>query len=319
MVKDYFYKNSLGHLDGPHSVHFISDKFINQIKDKLPEYQDVDLQYKKGKKVIDLTNFGELKTRHKAIQLLQQSGLVNNPLVKRRGMFDKATATNIFYKSGQSLVPVQFRLNCGTGAARSGNKYEEEVRDNLNHYFQKNNKTEYVAYKLGGATANPDVIVKKNGVVHTIFEAKTTKSADFGQFQIEYVGDSFRQKTQTDSTNMIKTFELIKEDLNKNCSSCYNPNASKELIKTNVSNLSTIAEDYYKEKAVDYIIVNDVIYTTRKEIHNIKNFKTSASSGYVRTRVKNHGRGKYSTTSALKFRSFEESENYVDVLEKLFP
>ena len=319
MVKDYFYKNSLGQLDGPHSVHFISEKFINQIKHKLPECQDIDLQYKKGKKVIVLTNFGELKTRHKAIQLLQQSGLVNNPLVKRRGMFDKATATNIFYKSGQSLVPVQFRLDCGTGAARSGNKYEEEVRDNLNYYFQKNNKTEYVAYKLGGSSANPDVVVKKNGTTYTVFETKSSKGADFGQFQIEYVNNSFGQKTQTDSTNMIKTFELIKEDLNKNCSSCYNPNASKELRKTNVSNLSTIAEDYYKEKAVDYIIVNDVIYTTRNEIHNIKSFKTSVSSGYVRTRVKNHGRGKYSTTSALRFRSFEKSENYVDVLEKLFP
>ena len=319
MVKDYFYKNSLGQLDGPYNVHFISDKFIGQIKDKLTEYQDVNLRYKKGKKVIVLTNFGKLKTRHKAIQLLQQSGLVSNPLVKRRGMFDKATATNIFYKSGQSLVPVQFRLESGTGPARAGNKYEEEIRDNLNYYFRKSNKTEYVAYKLGGTTANPDVIVKKNEVTCAVFEIKTRKGADFGQFQIEYAGDSFRQKTQTDSANMIKTFELIKKDLNENCSSCYNPNASAELRKTNISNLSTIAEDYYKEKSVDYVIVEDMIYSTRNKTDSVKSFKTSASSGYVRTRVKNHGRGKYSTTSALKFRAFEKSANYIDVLEELFP
>ena len=117
-------------------------------------------------------------------------------------------------------------------------------------------------------------------------------------------------------------FRLIKTKLNKSCP-VPTGNVSGELLKFKRRNLGRTVEEYYAEKNVDYIIVNDQVYSlndTAQAQSGLKRFSKSAKGGYLRVRRKCHGTI-YSTTVAIRFDSIKPSKKYYDdvVFNKIFP
>jgi hypothetical protein len=84
-----------------------------------------------------------------------------------------------------------------------------------------------------------------------------------------------------------------------------------------------VTEDYYKEKQVDYIIINDAAYATTPAAQTksgLPRFSQEAKDGYIRIRRKCHGKS-YSTTAAIKFGSIGASTNYYEdvIFNRMFP
>ena len=321
MREELFYQDSEGNLKGPiSSVDKISQDIIKYVKRKFPKnYHTADLLKKGGKRVIKFTNFGSLQVRDRVIRDMIENGFLRDPEIKRSKLFHRAT-TNFVETNKNKIIPLVVQFDAGGGAATSGGDYEKEMENILNNHFQANNKS-YKAEKQGGSTNNPDLVVFKGDSPYVNFEAKTTLGADFGQFQIQHDGKEFSQKTQTDSPELNRLFGEIKDDLNKSCSVKYNPQKSGDLMKIPMEDLGERVEKYYQEKNVDYIVVDDMLYASSakaKKIPGVKRFKDAVSGGFVRVRVKCHGKS-YSTTAGNKFASIEPSVLYYDVLDSLFP
>ena len=315
LEEDLFYQNPEGALKGPISgVEKVAQDIIKYIKRKYPQnYHGSDLSRKGGSRVIKFTNFGNLELRDKVIRDMTEDGFLRDPEVKRSQMFHRAT-TNFVETTKNKVIPLVVQFDAGGGAATSGSDYEEEMEKIFNDYFQANEKP-YSAEKQGGSTDNPDIVVFHEGTPYTSFEAKTTLGSDFGQLQIQHDGQTFTQKTQTKSVQLTRLFVDIEKDLNVTCGLNYDPEKSGDLMRI------PRVEKYYQEKDVDYIVVNDMIYASSpkaKQVKGIKNFKDAVTGGYVRIRVKCHGKS-YSTTAGLKFKSIKPSINYYDVLDSLFP
>ena len=323
MKEELFYQDSQGNLKGPiSSVDKISQDIIKYVKRKFPKnYHTADLLKKGGKRVIKFTNFGSLQVRDRVIRDMIKNGFLRDPEIKRSKLFHRAT-TNFVETTKNKVIPLVVQFDAGGGPVKSGTGYEKEIENILNDYFQANNKS-YKAEKQNdtGVTKDPDLIVFENDSPYINFEAKTKLGADFGQFQIQHNGKEFSQKTQIDSPELNRLFGEIKDDLNKSCSINYNPQKSGDLMKIPIEDLGERVEKYYQEKDVDYIVVNDMLYISSdeaKKIPGVKRFKKAASGGFVRVRVKCHGKS-YSTTAANKFASIKPSVLYYDVLDSLFP
>ena len=321
LEEDLFYQDPEGALKGPiSSVEKVAQDIIKYIKRKYPHnYHGSDLSRKGGSRVIKFTNFGNLQLRDKVIRDMTEDGFLRDPEVKRSQMFHRAT-TNFVETTKNKVIPLVVQFDAGGGAATSGGDYEEEMEKIFNDHFQANEKP-YSAEKQGGSTNNPDIVVFHEGIPYTSFEAKTKLGSDFGQFQIHHDGKTFTQKTQTNSVQLTHLFGDIEKDLNQTCALNYDPEKSGDLMRISIEDLGERVEKYYQEKDVDYIVVDDMIYASSpkaKQVKGIKNFKDAVTDGYVRIRVKCHGKS-YSTTAGLKFKSIEPSINYYDVLDLLFP
>ena len=331
--EELYYQDPVsGELRGPEpDIKKVSDDIIKFIKRKFDHlYGDSELALKGGKYVLRFTNFGSLKDRDEVIRSLAAAGWLSDLEVKRSQLFHRAT-TNFLDKTvkkdgTEKITPIVVQFDAGGGAATSGGDYEKEMENLLNDRFASLGRPQYTAEKQGGSTNNPDVVVFKGDAPYLSFEAKTKPNADFGQFQIVHnpARGSFAQKTQTSSEQLVGVFKLIKDQINKSCSTTYDPQKSGDLLSVDMGNLGEIVEKYYQEKGVDFIIVNDMLYSSSdkgaKIVPGAKRFKDAATNGYVRIRVKCHGKS-YSTTGALKFKAIEPSILYYDStpMNQMFP
>ena len=311
----------------------VAEDILKYFKRKFPELRDTDLEFKRGKRVLHFTNFGNLSQRDEVIKDLVEDGWLSNPEVKRSMKYHRATTPFVDKTPSGKEYPIVIQLNQGGGAAKAGDDYEDEIAQIINEKSKSQGKN-YEAKKQGGSTDAPDVVVQvidlQTGEVknHTSFEAKTTIGADFGQFQITHDpkrikgAQRFKQKTQTGSPLLSKIFNSIKAKLNKSCR-VPTGNVSGELLKFKRRGLGQAVEEYYAEKNVDYIVINDQTYSLNDAAQaqsGLKRFKDSAIGGYLRVRRKCHGKS-YSTTVAIRFVSIKPSKKYYDddVFNKIFP
>ena len=310
----------------------VAEDILKYFKRKFPELRDTDLEFKRGKRVLHFTNFGNLSQRDEVIKDLVEDGWLSNPVVKRSMKYHRATTPFVDKTPSGKEYPIVIQLNQGGGAAKAGDDYEEEIVEIINDKAKSQGKN-YEARKLGGSTKAPDVVVRSTdpetaSSTTTTFEAKTTIGADFGQFQIIHNpkrikgNQRFKQKTQTDSPVLSRIFRSIKTLLNKSCP-VPTGNVSGELLKFKRRGLKQAVEEYYAEKNVDYIIINDQAYSLNDAAQaqsGLKRFKDSAKGGYLRVRRKCHGTT-YSTTVAIRFDSIKSSKKYYDddVFNKIFP
>ncbi len=301
---------------GPYEVEQVAEFIIKYIKRKFPEnYGKAELTFQGGKRVLHFTNFGSLATRDRAIKDLVKVGWVKagDAQIKRSKLFHRAI-TKYFdrydYKDPSKppkLTPLEIQFNSGGGPAAAGAQHEDEVAGLLTQGSEDIGREGYQAYKEGGATALPDVILydgprEESGSSEIArFETKTVASADFGQFQIQRNSRGFSQKTQTDSPTLVSLFKRIKRRLGSICN--YDPQKSGDLMNIPLNGVGGLIERYYEEKRVDYIIVKDDIYAANEaaaQRSGLPRFKDSVSKrGYVRVRVKCHGKS-YSTTVGIK-------------------
>ena len=133
----------------------------------------------------------------------------------------------------------------------------------------------------------------------------------------------FTQISQTNSPELVNLFGDIKETIDNTCPVNYDPEKSGDLTKFDLKDLAERVERYYQEKGVDYIVVDDMIYLSSDaatSLPGVLRFKDAAEGGFVRTRVKCHGKS-YSTTVAMKFTGIKPSAKYYEpkVFNTLFP
>jgi hypothetical protein len=327
MEEELYYKDKQGELKGPISdVNKVANDIVKFVKRSFPEnYRDADLKLKRGARVLIFTNFGNLSTRDDVIRKLATAGFLSEPEVKRSKMYHRATTNFVDITPSGKQIPIVVQFDQGGGPAAAGGSYEQEMEDLMNNEFQKQQKP-YVAAKQGGSTANPDIVVFRDGEDFVKIESKTAIGADFGQFKIERGEDGlFTQISQKTSPELVKLFGDIKETIDNTCPVNYDPEKSGDLTKFDIKDLAERVERYYQEKGVDYIVVDDMIYLSSDKPTNlgkkgVKRFKDAAEGGFVRTRVKCHGKS-YSTTVAMKFTGIETSAKYYDpeVFNTLFP
>jgi len=100
---------------------------------------------------------------------------------------------------------------------------------------------------------------------------------------------------------------------------------SADLKTVPIDDIGQLATNYYLEKSVDFLVINDMLYamSPRAQKMNIPGVKTlveAATSGVVRARIKCHGKT-YSATGALKITKIESSVkfNEPDIFSALFP
>lgn len=335
MVKEaLYYRSDDGTPEGPvGSTQKVASDIVKYIERTYPEhYAGHDLELKGGKRVLQFTNFGNLTTRDNVIRDLVSKGWLEAPKVKRLGLYHRAT-TRFFdlSKSGKE-IPIEIQLNSGAGAGRTGTQYESQIARFLNLKFQQMGRP-YEAVDEGGSTNNPDITIwspdfqSQNQFL--ALEAKHASSGvsslDFGQFQVQSVGDVFVQKTQLDSDEMVAIFNVIEGQINSVCSaSSYDPESSGDLINIAVEDLGERVERYYTEKDNVFIVYNDMIYTisddAQARLPTALRFKDAVKGGFVRVRVKCHGKS-YSTTAAAKFNSIKKSISITadQIVDILFP
>jgi len=324
---------------GPIEIEKVAEDIIKFVKRKFPEkYHSAELKRTKGKNVIHFTNFGKLSDRDEVISKLMAAGYVyaDDAEVKRSKLFHRAFTryVDIYDYKDPSKPPkytnLSVQFNSGGGPAAAGAQHEDEVAGLLTQGSEDIDRSGYIARKEGGSTALPDVILydgdPEEGAKELVrFETKTVASADFGQFQIERIGlgQPFTQKTQNDSRILKGIFNAISNKLNNICN--YNPQKSGELLNIQMPFIGELIEAYYTEKKVDYIIIKDDIYAASDSAQNasgLPRFKDSVSKGYVRVRVKCHGKT-FSTTAALKIdpETLDPSEKYYEesTLKKFIP
>jgi hypothetical protein len=331
LKEDVYYKDG-DSLKGPIKAEKVASDIIKYIKRNYPNlYQGSDLQFLRGKIVLQFTNFGNLKQRDEVIRDLIEKGWLRDGEEKRMKLYHRAKTKFVdVAEKTKKQRPIEIQLNQGGGPAKSGGSYEDEISMVLNKMFEEYG-LEYKARKEGGSTNKPDIIAYETSQMtkpFTSFEAKTILGADFGQFQIEHDPETgtFRQKTQHDSRQLTDIFKMLEEEINKSCP-VPKDGESSELLKIypeQVSGLSKVAEiieDYYKEKNVDYIIVKDMVYSTGRSPSKLKRFKDAVpeGKGYVRIRRKCHGKS-YSTTAALRISQISPSNRIYEeaVFEEIF-
>jgi len=339
LKEDLFYLKDSGELGGPPdtglSVEQISNDIIKYIKRQYPQnYHDAELQFKGGARVLKFTNFGSLDLRDQVIIDLVNKGWLSEPEVKRSLKAHRARTRFVDVSKSGKKTFIVIQLDAGGGAATAGGDYEDEMAALLNEKFKKQGKL-YFAEKQGGSTNNPDIVIwtdenKTNKFVS--FEAKTTLGADFGQFQLLHDPNTgtFVQKTQTSSPELVALFKVLVPEINKSCP-VPSGDQSGELLKIGSrqnpfnfpKSLGEVTEDYYKEKQVDYIIINDAAYATTPAAQTksgLPRFSQEVKDGYIRIRRKCHGKS-YSTTAAIKFGSIGSSTNYYEdvIFNRTFP
>ena len=310
--EEYYY----GNLNRPVDFDEVVSQMANLVKRKFPE-EARDMEYKKGKYVIQFSGLGDLQTRDRIIRAMAEKGFLKSPKVKRANLYDTAQTNFVFAFKGKTERPVEVRFyHGGDGAQTSGEKYEKEVAEQLNNFF-KNKKMPMEAKATGGFSKEPDIIItNKDTGAEVKIETKTKLGSDFGQFGV--VWDSADGK--------FKMSEKHKNDpIMKRVYADYIDNLdlpdgqpakdkSKEIMRKPVENIGTLIGDYYRNKGVSYIIVNDKIYSL-----NDNQFDNSVTAGDVRFRVKNHGRH-FSYTVALKPTIIGDAPNFLDknTLDNLF-
>jgi len=325
MQEELYYKDEQGEFKGPISdINKVANDIIKFVKRNFPEhYHDVDLSKKRGSRVLIFTNFGSLSTRDDVIRRLELAGFLSEPEVKRSKMYHRATTNFVDITSSGKEIPIVVQFDQGGGPAAAGGSYEQEMEDLMNNTFLSQQKP-YVAEKQGGSTAKPDIVVSLNGKDFVKIESKTAIGADFGQFKIQRDGfNPFDQITQKDSPELVKLFNDVRRQIDSICPVQYDPQKSGDLARVGVTDLAERVENYYQEKGVDYIVVNDMIYVSSDQVTmppGVLRFKEAAKGGYVRARVKCHGKH-YSTTVAMKFTGIKPSAKYYDpkVFNTLFP
>jgi hypothetical protein len=312
MEEELYYKDKQGELKGPISdVNKVANDIIKFVKRSFPEnYRDADLKLKRGARVLIFTNFGNLSTRDDVIRKLATAGFLSEPEVKRSKMYHRATTNFVDITPSGKQIPIIVQFDQGGGPAAAGGSYEQEMEDLMNNEFQKQQK--------------PYVVVQRDGEDFVKIESKTAIGADFGQFKIERGKDGlFTQISQTNSPELVNLFGDIKETIDNTCPVNYDPEKSGDLTKFDLKDLAERVERYYQEKGVDYIVVDDMIYLSSDaatSLPGVLRFKDAAEGGFVRTRVKCHGKS-YSTTVAMKFTGIKPSAKYYEpkVFNTLFP
>jgi hypothetical protein len=325
MSEELYYKNQEGELQGPISdIDKIAQDIIKYVKRQFPStYHSADLQLKKGVKVLVFTNFKSLKIRDEAIRELTQIGYLSSPEVKRSQLYHRATTNFVDISPSGKETPLVVQFDQGGGPASAGGGYEQEMQDLMNTLFSQQQKP-YRAEKQGGSTPLPDIVIFSGEVPVVKMEAKTTIGSDFGQFKIQRDGVApFEQVSQKDSPELVKLFNDVRRQIDSICPAQYDPQKSGDLARIDVTDLAERVERYYQEKDVDYIVINDMIYVSSDQAPKLPGalrFKDAAKGGYVRARVKCHGKS-YSTTVAMKIASIEPSVLYHDleVFNILFP
>ena len=332
LIKEEVYYEDGDHLRGPIRAEKVAADIIKYIKRNYPSlYHGSDLKFSRGKIVLQFTNFGNLKQRDEVIRDLIDKGWLYGGEEKRMKLYHRAKTKFVdVSEKTKKQRPIEIQLNQGGGPAKSGGTYEDEISMVLNKMFKEYGMN-YRARKEGGATNNPDIIVYETDKMQkpvTSFEAKTVIGADFGQFQIQHDPEAgtFRQKTQQDSEQLSSVFKMLEDEINKTCPQ---PTGDKsgELLKiypeqvSNLDRVPEIIEDYYKEKDVDYIIVDDMVYSTGRVPSKLPRFKDAVpeGKGFVRIRRKCHGKS-YSTTAALRISHLTPTGHIYDekVFEEIF-
>lgn len=332
LLKEEVYYKDEDQLRGPIRAEKVATDIIKYIKRNYPSlYHGSDLEFSRGKIVLQFTNFGNLKQRDEVIRDLIDKGWLYDGEEKRMKLYHRAKTKFVdVSEKTKKQRPIEIQLNQGGGPAKSGGTYEDEISMVLNKMFEEYG-LEYKARKEGGSTNNPDIVAYETSQMKkpiTSFEAKTNLGADFGQFQIEHDPEtgSFRQKTQHDSKQLSDVFKMLEEEINKSCP-VVKGNKSGELLKiypeqvSDLNRVPEIIEDYYREKNVDYIIVEDMVYSTGRSPSKLKRFKDAVpeGKGYVRIRRKCHGKS-YSTTAALRVSQISPSNRIYEkaAFEEIF-
>ena len=328
-----YYQGKDGIPRGPiGSTQKVASDIVKYIQRKYSDhYEGHSLELKKGKRVLQFMNFGDLTTRDNVIRDLVDKGWLEAPKVKRLGLYHRATTRFFDLLKNGKKVPIEIQLNSGAGAGRTGTQYETQMARFLNLKFQQMGRP-YEAMGEGGTTNNPDITIWspnfKSQNQFLSLEAKYTSSGvaslDFGQFQVQRVGGMFVQKTQLDSEEMVAIFNAIDEQINASCSLTYNPQSSGDLTNIAVEDLGERVERYYAEKGNEFIVYNDMLYSIsvagEERLPTALRFKDAVSGGFIRVRVKCHGKS-YSTTAAAKFNSIKNSISITadQVIDILFP
>ena len=360
-----YYRSNSGELEGPLERDEVISRIIGYFKTNFPKlYGEVDLQLKSGKTTLQFTNFGDLKDRDMAIRELENAGILSTDAakdVKRLDQYHRATTRFVdVRRPGGRQVPIVIQLNSGKGGATAGLKYEKSFVVYVNEKFDQQ-KLPYKAkvlpqYKGDSNKLNPDVAVDRDGKEYISFELKTSAGADFGQFQIaaaEY-GDPDSPEFETDiemisqvgSPTLVKAFNevypaLIEDEIcmirlqnlaglragdNVDAEAAFKELVDSADLKTvPIDNIGQLATDYYLEKNVDFLVINDMLYAMSPDaqgmdIPGVKILEQAATSGVVRARIKCHGKT-YSATGALKITKIEPSVKFSEpsVFNALFP
>ena len=360
-----YYRSNSGELEGPLKRDEVISRIIGYFKTNFPKlYGEVDLQLKGGKTTLQFTNFGDLKDRDMAIRELENAGILSTDAakdVKRLDQYHRATTRFVdVRRPGGRQVPIVIQLNSGKGGATAGLKYEKSFVVYVNEKFDQQ-KLPYKAkvlpqYKGDSRKLNPDVAVDRDGKEYISFELKTSAGADFGQFQIaaaEY-GDPDSPEFETDiemisqvgSPTLVKAFNevypaLIEDEVcmirlqnlaglragdNVDAEAAFKELVDSADLKTvPIDNIGQLATDYYLEKNVDFLVINDMLYAMSPDaqgmdIPGVKILEQAATSGVVRARIKCHGKT-YSATGALKITKIEPSVKFNEpsVFNALFP
>ena len=360
-----YYKNDSGELEGPLERDKMISQIIGYFKTNFPElYGEVDIQLKGGKTTLQFTNFGDLKDRDRAIRKLADDDILSVNAakdVKRLDQYHRATTRFVdVRRPGGRQVPIVIQLNSGKGGATAGLKYEKNFVAYVNEKFDQQ-KLPYKAkvlpqYKDDSKKLNPDVAVDRDGKEYISFELKTSAGADFGQFQIaaaEY-GDPDSPEFETDiemisqvgSPTLVKAFNevypaLIEDEVcmirlqnlaglragdKEEVEAAFKELVDSADLKTvPIDNIGQLATDYYLEKNVDFLVINDMLYAMSPDaqgmdIPGVKILEQAATSGVVRARIKCHGKT-YSATGALKITKIEPSVKFNEpsVFNALFP
>ena len=322
--EEYYY---YGNLNRPVDFDEVVSQMANLIKRKFPE-DTRDMEYKKGKYVIQFSGLGDLQTRDAIIRAMADEGFLNSPKVKRANLYDTAQTNFVFAFKGKTERPVEVRFyHGGDGAHTSGEKYEKEVAEQLNNFFNKN-KMPMEAKATGGFSKEPDIIItNKDTGAEVKIETKTKLGSDFGQFGVvlDSADGKFKMSKKHENDPVMKRVYANYIDNLDLPDGLPALDKSKEIMRKSVENIGTLIGDYYRDKGVSYIIVNDKIYSlihpdpNAPEKDNKPEFDSSVTAGDVRFRVKNHGGG-FSYTVALKPTAIGDAPNFLDknTLDNLF-
>lgn len=283
-----------------------------------------DMTLKQGTYTLEFTGLGDLKTRDMIVRDLADKGFLKNARVKRAALYDTADTNFVFRtKDGKRQRPVIVRFyHGGEGAQTSGAKYELEIADQLNNFFKNSDPPKnYKAEVTGKYTTEPDIVVKPTDTddesQFVRIETKTKLGSDFGQFTVfwnekDNKFDMSKEKKQDPVFQRVFDNYIDKLDFPDGQPS---RDKSMDIARVPVDNIGTLIGDYYRNKNVQYAIVNDMIYSLdNKELDN------NIKAGDVRFRVKNHGKH-FSYMVSLKPKILNTGANFLDpqVLNKIFP
>ena len=294
---------------------------------KITQVTDVplDATYKKGKRAIHFTNFGNLKDRDIIIKAMIEAGIASEGKVKRLGLYDRAL-TNFYIprKNGQKIfIPITLNQGGRTMAAH-GSESESEAAEAMNNFFAANDLSmEYVAVPEGGSGHGDDVEIKnpETGEVFHSYEIKASKGSrlDFGQFRLSYDPlQGWTQATGIDNEAFASAFSALQPTLDATVRPAqapqgpsftdegatlfwqeYEPGRTKsvsgDVVAVKIP--PQLIQDYYAAKGNEYIILGDDVYSLQSP--KLPSLASALEGAIALFRIKYHGPA-YSYTVTLR-------------------